>query len=327
MIDPLPPAQPVGSVTGDPVICLNALTRYFGSKCAVDSVTLNIPRGSVFALLGRNGSGKSTLVRMLLGMLSPTRGSATILGDNCLNIRPKTRGKIGYVAEGHPFIDGMRVRDLAAFQRTFYPSWDQRIFDAVVSHFSLDSKSRSGSLSRGQRAGVSLGLVLATRPELLVMDDPAMGLDPVARRTLLEAMILVTRKEGHTIFFTSHEIADVERVADHIAIMDQSVLRVAAPVDAFRERLRRLSLSFAQGSQPVLPPLHGLLQARRDREELVLTLVDSNDPAEQAATNAAIASMSAASMRDLPLSLEDAVVAFLGHRDERPSLLQQEITP
>jgi ABC-2 type transport system ATP-binding protein len=261
---------------------------------------------------------------MLLGMLSPTRGSATILGDDCQNIRPQTRGRIGYVAEGHPLIDGMRVRDLVAFQRSFYPSWDQRTFDAVAAQFSLDNNARAGSLSRGQRAGVSLGLVLATHPELLVMDDPAMGLDPVARRTLLEAMILVTRKEGHTIFFTSHEIADVERVADYIAIMDQSVLRVAAPVDVFRSRVRRLALSFPQGTPKSLPPIRGLLQTRRDGDEISLILVDSDDRAEQAAAESALASLNSGSTRELPLSLEDAVIAFLSHRDEGLSLLQTE---
>jgi ABC-2 type transport system ATP-binding protein len=324
MIDPIPPVRPPRAAADDAVIRFDGLTRYFGGKCAVDSVTLDIPRGSVFAMLGRNGSGKSTLVRMLLGMLSPTRGSATILGDDCQNIRPQTRGKIGYVAEGHPFIDGMRVRDLSSFQRSFYPNWDQRTFDAVISQFSLDSKTRAGNLSRGQRAGLSLALVLATRPELLVMDDPALGLDPVARRTLLEAMILVTRQEGHTIFFTSHEIADVERVADHVAIMDQSVLRVAAPVDAFRAKLRRLALSFTSGDPPHPPSIKGLLQSRRQDSELILTLIESDDPVERAAVNAAIASLSAASTRELSMSLEDGVVAFLCHRDVQPSLLQQE---
>jgi ABC-2 type transport system ATP-binding protein len=156
------------------------------------------------------------------------------------------------------------------------------------------------------------------------MDDPAMGLDPVARRTLLEAMILVTRKEGHTIFFTSHEIADVERVADHIAIMDQSVLRVAAPVDVFRSRVRKLAMSFASfAPQPPLT-IRGLLQVRRDDRELTLTLVDSDEPADRAAVDAALSALGATSMRELALPLEDAVVAFLGHREVHGSLLDQE---
>ena len=301
----------------DPVIRTAGLTRYFGRTCGVDGVTLAVPRGSVFALLGRNGSGKSTLVRMLLGLLPPTRGSAAVLGDDCRRLSPATRGRVGYVAEGHPLIDRMRVRDLVAFQRHFYPAWDAAAFDAVLGPFGLTARTRAGDLSRGQRAGLSLALVLATRPELLVMDDPALGLDPVARRTLLEAMILVTRDAGHTILFTSHELADVERVADHLAVMDAGVLRVSAPVDAFRDRVVRTAVSFA-GPPPVLPPIPGLLHARRDGHAVVLTRV-ANDAADDA-----IAGLGAIAVRDLPLSLEDAVVAYLGRRHGRPSLLEPE---
>ena len=213
----------------DAVIETHGLTRHFGRRCAVDQVSLRVPRGSVFALLGRNGSGKSTLTRMLMGLLAPTRGSAAVMGEDCRRLSPSVRGRIGYVAEGHPLIDWMRVRDLEAFQRGTYQQWDAKLFRTVIDHFDLDAKARAGHLSRGQRAGLSLALVLATRPELLVMDDPALGLDPVARRALLEAMILVTRDAGHTIFFSSHVLDDVERVADHIAILDRSVLRGERP--------------------------------------------------------------------------------------------------
>src|SRR5258708_7279369 len=223
----------------DVVIETIGLTRYFGGKCAVDQVNLSVPRGSVFALLGRNGSGKSTIIRMLLGLLEPTRGSAKVLGEDCRHLSPAARGRIGYVAEGHPLIDWMRVGDLESFQKSFYPKWDGRMFAAVLDQFALPAGARAGPLSRGQRAGLSLALTLATRPELLVMDDPAMGLDPVARRTLLEAMILVTRDAGHTIFFSSHVLDDVERVADHVAILDQSVLRVSSSVETFRSRVKR----------------------------------------------------------------------------------------
>jgi len=301
------------ATAADAVITTDGLTRYFGRACAVDGVTLAVPRGSVFALLGRNGSGKSTLVRMLLGLLRPTRGAAAVLGDDCRRLRPATRGRVGYVAEGHPLVDWMRVRDLVGFQRAFYPAWDGRAFDAVVAPFGFTPRARAGHLSRGQRAGLSLALVLATRPEVLVMDDPALGLDPVARRTLLEAMILVTRDAGHTILFTSHELADVERVADRIGILDGSVLRVSAPVDAFRDRVRRVAVSFPGPGWPAVP---GLLHARRDGDAVVLTAVG--------ATDAALAAAGATVLRDFPLSLEEAVVAYLGRRDGGTSLLQPE---
>jgi ABC-2 type transport system ATP-binding protein len=299
------------------VIQTRGLTRYFGSKCAVDQVTLGVPRGSVFALLGRNGSGKSTITRMLLGLLEPTRGSAVVLGEDCQHLSPANRGRIGYVAEGHPLIGWMRVRDLAAFQRTFYPRWDGKLCSRILDHFGLSEKARTAHVSRGQRAGISLALALATRPELLVMDDPSMGLDPIARRTLLEAMILVTRNAGNTIFFSSHVLNDVERVADHIAILDRSVLRVSASVEEFRRRIRRVVLNFA-GPPPSGSGIPGLLEARRDAQSLRLTIANSNEE-----TGRAIAELGAMSSEEQSLSLEDAVLAYLGERGQRESLLQQ----
>jgi ABC-2 type transport system ATP-binding protein len=296
------------------VIQTDRLTRYFGGKCAVDQVSFSVPRGSVFALLGRNGSGKTTLVRMLLGMLDATRGNASILGDDIRRIRPETRGKIGYIAEGHPLIDWMRVKDLQAFQQRFFPRWDERIFKPMIDHFGLSPDARASTLSRGQRAGLSLALSLAPGPELLVMDDPALGLDPVARRALLEAMILVTRDAGHTIVFTSHELADVERVADHIAIMDRSVLRVCCPLETFRDRIKRLRLTFA-GVGPAAPALPGLLESTRDGQSLTLLLTDAG--------LSSVDSLSPISVEELPVSLEETVVAYLRDRNTRSSLLQE----
>jgi len=299
------------------VIQTIGLTRYYQKKCAVDQVTLDIGRGAVLALLGRNGSGKSTLIRMILGLLEPTRGRAVVLGDDARNIRPATRGRIAYVAEGHPLIDWMRVGQLESFQKSFYPNWNGRLFKNVVDQFSFSAGARAGHLSRGQRAGLSLALALASGPELLVMDDPAMGLDPVARRTLLEAMILMTRDAGHTILFSSHVLDDVERVADHIAILDRSVLRVSCPVEVFRSRVKRLTLSFA-AIPPALPVIPGLLEVRREGNELRLILANFSAPAEQI-----VSTLGAVSADQTPLSLEEAVVAYLGDRGERVSLLQQ----
>jgi len=293
------------------------LTRFFGSKCAVDQVSLRVPRGAVLALLGRNGSGKSTIIRMLMGLLEPTRGSATVLGEDCRNIKPSTRGRIAYVAEGHPLIDWMRVSDLESFQKSFYPNWDGRMFRTVVEHFDLGSNARASGMSRGQRAGLSLALALATRPELLVMDDPAMGLDPVARRTLLEAMILLTRDAGHTIFFSSHILDDVERVADHVAIIDRSVLRVSCPVDTFRARVKRLTLVFA-GEAPPAPDIPGLLEVRREDNELRLTLANFSEQTERV-----LAFLGAISSTESVLTLEDAVIAYLGDRSRQMSLLEK----
>jgi len=304
----------------NPVIQTHELTRYFGRKCALDQVSFNVPRGSVFALLGRNGSGKSTLIRILMGLLDPTRGSATVLGDDCRRLYTTTRGRIAYVSEGHPLIDWMRVRDLESFQRSFYPNWNARIFKTVLEQFSLDPELRAGQLSRGQAAGVSLALALAQNPELLVMDDPAMGLDPVAQRALLEAMILVTRNSGNTVVFSAQRLDDVERVADHVAILDSSVLRVSCRVETLLSLTKRLVLSFDDPPR-ALPKVPGLLEARRDEHAWALTLTNFDDRAREI-----VRSLGANSIHESDLSLQDAVIAYLGQRGERATLLQQART-
>jgi len=299
------------------VIETSGITRYFGSKCAVDQVTLKVPRGAVMALVGRNGSGKTTLIRMLVGLLTPTRGAAMILGEDCRRIGPATRGRIAYVAEGHPLINWMRVSDLQAFQRGSFREWDERTFQTIIDHFSLTPKMRASAVSRGQRAGLSLALALAARPEVLIMDDPAMGLDPVARRMLLEAMILLMRDAGHTILFSSHILDDVERVADTIAILDRSVLRVSCAVETFRQRVKRLVLQFA-GDPPGAVKIPGLLETRREGNELRLVIANYSEQTEQA-----IAALGAMSVAESALTLEDAVIAYLGDRNRQESLLQQ----
>jgi ABC-2 type transport system ATP-binding protein len=201
----------------DPVIQTHRLTRFFGDKCAVDSLSFSVPRGSVFAFIGRNGAGKTTAIRMILGLMEPTRGSSTILGHDSASLPAEIRARIGYMAEGHPVYAWMRVGQYAAFQRGSYRHWNQDTFSGVIDYFAIDPRTKAGHLSHGQRAGLHLAMTLAIEPEVLILDDPATGLDPAACRSLLEAMIYFTRSRERTIFFSSHLLDDVERVADHVS--------------------------------------------------------------------------------------------------------------
>src|SRR5262245_57709060 len=151
-------------MTGDKVIETFGLTRYFGARKAVDSLTMAVPRGSVFAFLGRNGSGKTTTIRMLLGLTDPTRGSSRILGQNSRSLSPGMRARIGYMSESHPLYGGMTVRQCGEYQSRFYSRWNARVFDTVAGHFRLDPRAKAGHLSRGERAGLSLAMTLAPEP-------------------------------------------------------------------------------------------------------------------------------------------------------------------
>lgn len=298
------------------VIETHELTRYFGAKRAVHSLSLAVPRGGVFGFLGRNGSGKTTTIRMLPGLLDPTRGSARILGHDCTELTPALRARIGYLAEGHHLYGWMRVAECGRFQARFFEKWNETLFQGVLDYFCLSPRSRIGDLSRGERAGLCLAMTLAPEPELLILDDPALGLDPVARRSLLEAMVFVTRGSDRTVFFSSHLPADVERVADRIAVLDGGQLRACCTVETFRDRVRRVVLRFS-GAAPELPEIPGLLQSVRADRELSLVIANLNGQTEEI-----IGRLGAERVEQVPLDLEDALIGYLGGRGERTLFLQ-----
>jgi ABC-2 type transport system ATP-binding protein len=308
--DPGPPGQ------RDPVIQAQGLTRYFGRKCVVDSVSFRVPRGSVFAFIGRNGAGKTTTIRMLLGLLEPTRGSAAVLGHDSAGLPPEVRARIGYMAEGHPVYGWMRVGECARFQRGCYSHWDPDIFAAVIDNFAIDPRTRAGHLSHGQRAGLHLAMTLAIEPELLVLDDPATGLDPAARRSLLEAMIYFTRSRERTIFFSSHLLDEVERVADYVAVLDYSALRACCRVETFRDRVRRLVVRFPARPPRELPAIPGLLRVVRAEDELSLVVANPNGQ-----THRALQALGAETVDEQPLSLEDALIAYVGRQGDKSFFL------
>ena len=297
------------------VICTKGLTRYFGSKPAVYELNLEVPRGSVFAVVGRNGSGKSTTIRMLLGLLTPTRGSATVLGCDSGGLSPEIRARIGYLTEEHQIYGWMTVRESGEFQSRFYPRWNEKVFQSVIGHFGLKPAARVKDLSRGERAGLALGLTLAPDPELLILDDPALGLDPVARRALVESMIYLTRRADRTIFLSTHQLSDLERLADYVAILDRSVLRACCPLDAFRENVRQVRLTFA-GAPPRVAPIPGVVQVVRGKTDLQVTCVHYDTKMEQA-----LNALSPLSLEICPISLEDALISYLGEPGEKTFIL------
>ncbi|MGD1086102.1 MAG: AAA family ATPase, partial [Verrucomicrobiota bacterium] len=194
---------------------------------------------------------------------------------------------------------------------------NDRIFRGIAGHFALKPAAKVKALSRGERAGLCLALTLAPEPELLLLDDPGLGLDPVARRSLVESMIFLTRKSDRTIFFSSHNISDVERVADYIAVLDRSVLRACCPLGKFQESVRQVRLRFS-GAPPALPQIPGLLQVVRADNELRVTCVRDNGESEKT-----LRSLSPVEMETVPLGLEDAFISYLGERGEKTFILSE----
>ncbi len=293
------------------------LTKYFGANRVVYDLNLNVPHGSIFGFLGRNGSGKTTSLRMILGMLRPTWGTSTILGHDSQMLPCETRARIGYLAEGHPVFGWMRVHDAEAFQSRFYPKWNRELFHSVLEFFRVDPKTRAKNLSRGERAGLCLAMVLAPEPDLLILDDPAIGLDPVARRSLLESMVYATRKADRTIIFSSHLLADIERMADHIAVLDYSVLRAECSLDTFRSCVQQFVVTFP-GKPPELPAIRGMIQCVPRGNQLRVTLVNMTSD-----TRGIFERLGAASIDEVPISLEDAFISYLGGNLETARLPEE----
>ena len=293
------------------VIEIKHLTKFYGRREIVRDLSLKIPRGTIYGFLGRNGMGKTTTIRIFLGLEDPTRGTTRVLGEDSRTLRPETRARIGYLPEGHHVYGWMTVRECGQFNARFQPAWNQDIFEAVLTHFRLTSKMKAGNLSRGQRAGLCLAVTLAPEPELLVLDDPALGLDPVARRGLLQSMLYVTRQANRTIFFSSHLLSDVERVADRIAVLDGGVLKADCTIDTFRQKLRHFVLKFS-GTPPEAPAIPGLLQSFRTNREIALTVANMT-----AETETSLAALRPESIEPVDLTLEDAFISYVGERGEK----------
>ncbi|MCC6581351.1 MAG: ABC transporter ATP-binding protein [Phycisphaeraceae bacterium] len=294
-----------------PVIRTEGLTHYYRDKCVLRELSLHVPRGCVMGLLGRNGSGKTTLIRLLLGLMAPTRGSCEVLGQPSLSLTPAMRGRIGYLSEGHPVVPWMTLKQCAQYQRAGHAQWSDQLYEAVLDHFNLGLRQRAKHLSRGQCAGLALALTLAPQPELLILDDPALGLDPVARRTLLEAMVHFTREQGRTILFSSHLLDDVERVADRIAILDRGILKVCCATEDFREAVSCVVVHCSRKLDDTTT-LPGLLNLTQEGDAYIITLVHFN-----AETKAKLARLGCDIIEHRPMNLEDAIIGYMGERGRK----------
>jgi ABC-2 type transport system ATP-binding protein len=303
------------------IIQTERLTRYFGSQAVVRDLDLRVPPGQVTALLGLNGAGKTTTIRIIMGLLRPTRGTCRVFGKDSSDLSPEDRMRVGYMVEGHFLYSGMRVSECAKFQRAGYSRWDDAQFDRIVKHFGISQSTRVGHLSRGQRAGLSLALVLAPDPELLVLDDPALGLDPVSRRALNETLVEFAADGQRTVLLSSHLLDDVERIADRVMLMIDGRLQVDTTLDDFRDRVTGFSVEADVVDSDRVAAIPGLIEARRVGSRLHLTVADADEE-----TTAAIERLQASSVEPMELPFADSVLAWLSRSRNQRSFLGRHHT-
>lgn len=232
-------------MTNIPVILTRDLTKSYGSATAVRGLNLRVDKNRITAFLGQNGAGKSTTIKMLLGMVRPTCGDGTVLGRRIGDAKEscEIRKRIAYVAENKSLYGYMTVEQTTAFTKSFYADWRSDIASELLNQYKLPSRQKVKTLSKGMRTRLALLLAFARRPELLILDEPSEGLDPVGIEHLLQTLVAMAG-DGVTIFFSSHQISEVERIADHVCILDKGSLLVDASLDRLRQSYRRINLSF-----------------------------------------------------------------------------------
>jgi ABC-2 type transport system ATP-binding protein len=244
---------------GEPVIDVSNVTRRFGAKTALDMATLAVPRGTVYGLVGANGAGKTTLIKHVMGLLRAEEGSVRVFGLDPVADPVSVLSRIGYLSEENDLPGWMSVDEIVRYSRALYGGWDDSYADELRRAFALDGAARIGTLSKGQKARTGLLVALAYRPELLVLDEPSSGLDPIVRRDILSAVIRTIAHEGRTVLFSSHLLDEVEEVADHVAMIRLGRVVQAAPLDALKQAHRRFTVRFA-APQPRPPEVEGVMR-------------------------------------------------------------------
>lgn len=236
------------------VVQVQGLSKSFGNQPALKQVSLEIPAGSVFALLGENGAGKSTLIKVLLGLESPDQGATHVLGQDSRRDSDRIRKQVGYVPERPALYEWMTVEEIGWFTSGFYPPGFLERYMEQVQAFGLPTRQRLRSLSKGMRAKVMLALALGHNPELLILDEPTSGLDTLVRREFLESMV-ERAADGKTVLISSHQIHEVERVADEVAILHQGQLVVCDRLEKLKTEVEQWTVAFddAQGEPPRIP--------------------------------------------------------------------------
>src|SRR6266850_240316 len=217
------------------------LSKHFGRIIALDRVNLDVPEGTLYALVGQNGAGKTTTIKVLMNLIRATGGSATVLGTDSHNIRGKSYTQIGYVSENQEMPEWMKVRALFKYLRGLYPTWDSDLEQSLVKQFDLPLDRKIKTLSRGMKMKLALASALAFHPRLIVLDEPFGGLDPLVRDQLIEG--LLERAAESTVFLSSHDLAEIESFASHVGYLESGKLLFSEDMTSLSTRFREIELT------------------------------------------------------------------------------------
>jgi ABC-2 type transport system ATP-binding protein len=283
-------------------IVIDRFTKTYGRHTAVDDLSIEVPKGSIFGLLGQNGAGKSTTIKTLLNLLQPNSGRLSMLGLDSVSDSVELRRRVGYLPEEPCYYAWMTVDEAVGFNASFFPTWDAGLADSLIKQLELPRDRKLRELSRGMQAKVGLVMALGSRPEVLVLDDPTSGLDAIVRHEFLEAMIANVQAEGGTVFFSTHLLHEMERVADQVAILHKGRLILRDSLETLKQRTKKLRAVYPE-AVPDSFELEGLMRVARDTHQVLLT-VQGFEPAMPERLRQA----GAESVEVIDLSLEEIFV-------------------
>jgi len=288
-----------------PAIEISHLSKCFGTKPALHYLSLQITRGGVHAIVGRNGAGKSTLLRILLGLMTPSSGESRVFGIDSQRLSHHDRSRIGFVNDEHSLPSWLPVSVLSRMHREAYPQWIEEIFREVVNTFDVRATQKVSQLSRGERAGLSLALALAQSPELLILDEPTTGLDVVAKQTFLETLLLTQRQLHCTVLYCSHQMDEVERVADNLILIELGQCPWSGAPEDFSDRVSYWVAEFAD-EPPANHDIPGLLRASVIEGQLHYMVLD-----QKSEFSSYLQRRGARNVYEVPIGLDKAINGFL----------------
>lgn len=258
------------------VLSVDRLRKSFGNKEVLRGVDLAIEPGTVLGLLGANGSGKTTLIKCAVGLLRPTSGSATVLGEDAWNLSGAIKTRLGYVPQEVTSYPWMRVRQVIAYTAAFYQRWNHAFVNKLCDQWHVPLEDRVGSLSTGQLQTVGIVLALGHQPELLVLDEPVASLDPSARRQFLRTLLDLLEDEKQSILFSTHITSDLERVAQRVAILGDGKIRFQGELDELKDRVKRLRIT-ARHDLPASFAVPGALRCEVAGSHATVSVADFNE--------------------------------------------------
>ncbi|MHC4664493.1 MAG: ABC transporter ATP-binding protein [Planctomycetota bacterium] len=290
-------------------IRIEELEFSYGRNKVLRGVDLSVPRGSIFGFLGRNGAGKTTTIKVLLGLLKPEAGVCRVDGLDSVRNTMAVRGAVGYMAEDQQMFGWMRVGQIVKWVGSFYPGWDERFVGKLLDLLELPRRSRVRNLSKGQNSRLALLLALGHRPKVVILDDPTLGLDPIARKDFLRYVIGLLQSNRVTVFFSSHLLYEIEPVADYVAILKDGVIVKWGTTDELRRSVKKLVLSGADGIGA--GDVEGILDIRRVGDRVAVTVQDF----DEAKRTAIEEQMGSDVVREVGLNLDEIFEAYvIGNR-------------